>query len=107
MHGKDSYKPPKEGLTDKIETTTVMFVPSTAQSRLIGHLEEIEQNIMYKTRWRTKLVEKPGTPLLTQFIRKFPMELGCSRGTKCVICKNKGTLCMTKRVVYMAFCKGM
>lgn len=33
------------------------------------------------------------------------MKPGCYRGTGCIPCENKGTVCMTKRVVYSAWCE--
>ena len=56
------------------------------------------------TGWGTKLIEKPGVPLLTLFIKSFPMEEGCVRGNECNLCDGKGSRCMSKRVVYQATC---
>ena len=54
------------------------------------HLQETENDLKALTGWGTKLVEKPGTPLLTVFIKSFPMEDGCVRGKECMLCDNKG-----------------
>ena len=99
----------KHGLEDgglkPVVNSTVMFVPKTHGSLLIDMLQETENDVKTMTGWGTKLVEKPGTPLLTVFIKSFPMEDGCVRGKYCLLCDNKGGKCMAKRVVYQGTCK--
>ena len=93
-----------DNTSPKIPTTTVMFVPSTPNADLLKDLQATEENLS-NLGWKTKLVEKPGEPLYTRFIKKIPMNLGCPRGDLCQICENKGTNCTTKGVVYKAVCQ--
>ena len=86
-------------------TTTVLFVPKTENATLINMLQDTEDEMSPKIGWGTKLIEKPGTPLLIKFIRQFPMGDGCARGKNCTVCDNNGCKCMTKRVVYLATCQ--
>ena len=65
--------------------STVMFVPKTMNSKLIDMLQETENNLSGLTGWGTKLVEKPGVPLLTLFIKPFPMKEGCARGMESIM----------------------
>ena len=88
----------------KSENLTVMFVPNTPDSELVDKLQQTEDQVSQVTGWSTKLIEKPGTPLLTKFIRSFPMLEGCSRGVLCPICENTGLKCMVKRAVYQVDC---
>jgi len=104
-----NYKSNEEGGSGehrwKVLNSTVMFVPKTMNSKLIDMLQETENNLSGLTGWGTKLVEKPGVPLLMLFIKPFPMKEGCARGKECLLCNNKGNKCMAKRVVYQATCK--
>ena len=84
--------------------STVIFVPKTQDETLIRMLHEAEEKLAHTTGWGTKLIEKPGTPLLCTFIKPFPMEDGCTRGMDCHMCDNKGIKCMSKGVVYQAVC---
>ena len=86
------------------DNSTVIFVPKTHDETLIKMLQESEEKLAHTTGWGTKLIEKPGTPLLCTFIKPFPMEDGCTRGPDCYMCDNKGTKCMSKNVVYQAVC---
>ena len=83
--------------------TVVFFIPKTPGSKLLYMVQKGEQTLKNQVDWRVKLLEKPGTPLFTWFMKKFPMEKGCYRGNDWM-CKGKGTNCMTKGVVYEAVC---
>ena len=72
--------------------TTVMFVPQTKDGVLLDKLQVEEDILQEKSAWGSKLVEKPGTLLLIKFIRKFPMQQGCSRGDLCILCGNRGKI---------------
>ena len=85
--------------------TTVLFVPKSENSRLIETLQETENSIGSDLGWGTKLIEKPGKPLLTLFQRKYKMKDGCERGKDCPMCEGTGLKCTTKRAVYQATCK--
>ena len=50
------------------QTTTVMFVPKTVDGKLLDQLQVVENELACEVGWSTKLVEKPGTPLLLSFI---------------------------------------
>ena len=63
--------------------TSVMFVPNTPDGKLLTLLEEAEEQIADQMDWAFKLVEKPGSPLMLNFIKKFPMSIGCYRGEVC------------------------
>ena len=55
--------------------------------------------------WGIKILEQPGKPLLTRFVRKFPIVQGCPRADECQICENDGIRCSPKSVVYRGTCK--
>ena len=86
------------------QTTTVMFVPPSAGSKLFKEVAEAEIRMSKNCSWKAKVVEQPGTPLLMSFMVKFPIEIGCCRGSLCAICDNNGVKCSTKNVVYAASC---
>ena len=46
LNGKNTNIPHHKGWVERIETTSVMFVPSTVQSKLMEQLEGVEQNVM-------------------------------------------------------------
>ena len=105
--GKKNLKPGcGKGIHNKQEmlTTTAMFIPNTVGGELIKRVEEQEVKIQSVTGWKAKVVEKPGTPLITLFQRSFDMAGGCARVDKCM-CEGKGTSCMVKGVVYTATCQ--
>ena len=81
------------------EVTSVMFVPKTPEGKLISLLEAAADGIREQMDWSIKFVEKPGSPLLSKFIKRFPMERGCYRGEKCVLCNNKRTVHTVKGIV--------
>ena len=89
----------------KRDIRTTMFLPPSKDSELVrGILEcEAEQNSNLTT--RVKVLEQPGIPLSLSFRTRFPLELGCSKGTKCQICDNKGVKCAPSGVIYRARCK--
>ena len=62
-----------------------------------------EERLSESTRWKAKIVEKPGTPLQQLFIKSFEMIDGCYRGPDC-LCEGKGNKCLVKGVVYRATC---
>ena len=90
---------------NKIVNATVLFVPKTEGEKLLQVIQETEEKLSGATGWGTKIVEKPGTPLLRKFIKTSGMEAGCIRGNDCKTCKGSGTKCMMKNVVYQVDCK--
>ena len=52
-----------------------------------------------------KVLEQSGVPLSLSFPTRFPLDVGCSKGTKCQICDNKGVKCAPSGVIYRARCK--
>ena len=88
----------------KTKNATVMFVPKTPGGALLEQLQMVEDKLAPNVGWSTKLIEKPGRPLLNIFRKSFPMEEGCERGKDCGLCKNDANGCTTKRAVYMAKC---
>ena len=105
--GKKYLKPSRgKGVHNKptLTTTTAIFIPNTVGGELIKRVEEQEAKIQSVTGWKAKVVEKPGTPLITLFQRSFDMAGGCARADKCM-CEGKGTSCMVKGVVYTATCE--
>ena len=87
----------------KPDTTTVMFVPKTTNGALMEQVQLVEDKLHHMG-WKTKLVEKPGTPLFTMFSKKFNMITGCARGDRCCVCDGDGKKCCVKGVVYRAKC---
>ena len=85
------------------EITTVMFVPKTQGGKLLNDLQVVEDSLGQP--WRTKLVEKPGSPLYLRFSKSFHMASGCQRGENCQMCENSGSKCTRKGVVYKASCQ--
>jgi len=67
----------------KYNITSVMFLPPTVDGTLLKLLHDCENKIRQDVGWGIKLVEKPGSPLAMQFIKKEPMVLGCPLGNKC------------------------
>ena len=86
------------------DNQTVFFVPSTPGAALLTRLQCEEDKLSESIGWGTKLVERPGTPLLHKFIRGFPMKERCSRGEVCPLCENTNQKCTTTRAVYQASC---
>ena len=86
--------------------TTVMFVPSTVDGRLINKLENLEQKLYSEKAfdWNVKLVEKSGTPLSVLFIKKTPVVDGCPLNanhtekarTVCTVCDDDAVACSPK-----------
>jgi len=89
----------------KVENATVLFVPKTEGEKLLQVIQETEEKLSNATGWGTKIIEKPGIPLLRKFIKSSGMEAGCIRGSDCKTCKGTGTKCMMKNVVYQVDCK--
>ena len=89
---------------DKGKTTTALFIPSTPEGKLTEMIRKTEEEFWSEDGWKIKVLEKPGTPLMNQFLKTFEMEQGCYRGKTCV-CKGTGTLCMISNVVYKGTCK--
>ena len=84
--------------------TTALFVPKTPK----GHLAEMiqlkeDRELVRRSDWTVKVLEKPGIQLAKLFIYKFVMDTGCWRGDRC-ICKGQGNMCTAKGVVYEAKC---
>ena len=92
-----------KGKSMNLRTTSVVFVPKTKGGALADKIKEKEDELSHDFGWRLKILEKPGQPLLNTFGKQFKMKYGCYRGESC-ICKNKGTNCRQKRVVYSACC---
>ena len=101
LHKK--WKRRGKDLHSRKPVTAVFFIPKTPGGKLLDMVQKGEQKLENQLDWRVKLLEKPGTPLFTCFMKKFAMEKGCFRGNDCM-CKGKGTNCMTKGVVYEAVC---
>ena len=95
---KDTRKVPP------LDIESVMFVPATPANTLLNNLLKCEEQLRLQIGWGIKLVERPGTPLALQFIKKEAMVHGCPLGKKCVICDDLGIKCSKKRVVYLAEC---
>ena len=88
----------------KPEVTTIMFVPSSPDSKLLKKIEDVENNYCSNIPWGVKLMEQSGTPLLLSFTARFPIRSGCPKGTSCKICLNDGVKCAPKGVIYAAIC---
>ena len=89
----------------KKKITSVLFVPKTSGGKLVDLINEEQDAQEQEIDWRMLVLEKPGTPLVSRFIKKFPMVEGCERGLGCSICDNKGIKCTPKRIVYKAVCQ--
>ena len=87
------------------ETTTTFFVPPSAKSLLFKLVVEKERLLRKKFGWWVKILEAPGSPLLSRFASKFPISEGCPRGDNCILCEGKGVKCSVKSVVYQATCR--
>ena len=57
-----------KGLARKPNAKTVMFVPKTPNGGLMQQIQTVQDKLDYMG-WRTKLVEKPGVPLYTRFVK--------------------------------------
>ena len=90
---------------DEKITICAMFVPQSKDSRLMIKVQEAEEKIKRDMLWNVKILEQSGIPLSLSFIPKFPLQAGCPRGNKCVLCGNSGIRCSAKSVVYQASCK--
>ena len=55
--------------------TTAFFIPKTMEGRLTQMVQLKEDSIEDKMDWRVKILEKPGSPLVNQFITTFPMDV--------------------------------
>ena len=86
------------------EITTTMFIPTTPGSLLLKMIREEDEKISKDMDWGIKFMEKSGTPLLNLFMTSFPLEQGCPRNEKCIVCDGDGKKCKTKSVVYIASC---
>jgi len=86
------------------EVTVAMFVPPMPNGQLLNMLKVAEKTLETDVNWRCKLLEKPGRPLLLNFIRKTPILQGCPSMKDCKLCVNKAIKCARKNVVYKAEC---
>ena len=102
---KSGTRRKNEHCQKKYNITSVMFVPPTVDGTLLKLLQDCENKIRQDVGWGIKLIEKPGSPLAMQFIKKEPMVLGCPLGKKCIVCNDQGVKCSTKRVVYVGECQ--
>ena len=93
--GKGCNKPP---------ITTTLFVPSSPSSKLVDMVRHSLDMSEQHDQWRTKVLEKPGTPLFRKFMKTFCMKEGCARGAFCTMCSNKGIGCTVRNAVYSAKC---
>ena len=84
--------------------TTVFFVPQSRKSWLFKEVRQVEDLLKKDCSWGVKVLEQPGSPLLNQFFKKFPIIHGCPRADECCICGNEGLKCSPKSVVYSGTC---
>ena len=86
--------------------TTNMFVPWSKNGTLLEQVMVSQQKLEKQLQldWRIKFLEKPGVPMFRKFMKKLPVEQGCSRGTECHLCENNGVGCTMKNIVYTAQC---
>ena len=89
---------------DEKEVVAAMFVPPSLDSKLMKSIEEEERKMSSEMDWGIKLVEQSGLPLGLMFVPKFPLQAGCPKGNKCIICSNTGVKCGKKGVIYKASC---
>ena len=86
--------------------TTVMQVPSSANSILLKELAKVEPRLAKSSKYQVKLVEQSGRQLSKMFSKDIG-NVKCSR-LDCIPCKNESvkgsTLCKTKSVVYVCVC---
>ena len=61
--------------------------------------------IRKNSEWGVKILEQPGSPLLTKFVKKFPVDQGCPRSGECTLCDDDGIKCAPKSVIYKGVCK--
>ena len=84
--------------TTRIES--VIFVPSTKDGLLAEMVSSVENELSNEVGWRTKVLERSGTPLSMLFRPTFPSERGCALGDECKICDNDGIACWRRNVTY-------
>ena len=95
---------PVHDRTRRANVTTTLFVPSSFRSLLFKLINERERLLSKNIDWSVKILEQAGTPLLTKFIYKFPIEAGCPKGEMCCLCSNDTVKCSVKGGVYRAHC---
>ena len=88
----------------KIKIESVIFVPSTKDGILANLISEEEKRLSLDTGWRTKILERSGTPLSMLFRPTFPSENGCVLGEDCKICDNDGRGCNKRNLTYKIWC---
>ena len=105
---KDTLLVQTEGMnkidTTVAKTTTTMFVPQSSNSQLFKLIREKEERCFGDLNWRVKVLEQPGTPLLTKFTARFPIREGCARGSLCQMCTGDSVKCTPKGVIYEGSC---
>ena len=64
----------KKQLDPNIKTTSVVFVPKTADGILAQQIRDKEDELAKKMGWKMKILEKPGTVLLNLFGKQFEIQ---------------------------------
>ena len=97
---------PKQFSTPGMKYTSVMYVPSTKDGRLLKMLARAEPRISKITGYQVKYIEKPGKKL-SKFFSREKSENVCHREDYGV-CINSDTkkpsMCQVKGVVYSGMC---
>ena len=99
-NGQKTYNNKESGS----KLTTTLFVPQSKNGFLFNKIVELEKKNKPRYDWDVKILEQSGRPLLLSFAVKFPINIGCPRGSRCKMCKNDGVICSSKSVVYSATC---
>ena len=89
----------------KKNISTTMFVPPGRDSVLVREILKCEAEQNGNLTARVKILEQSGAPLSLPSPTRFPLELGCSKRTKCQVCDNRGVKCLPSGVIYRARCK--
>ena len=90
----------------KKKIVTTMFVPASRDSHLVRMIMQCEQEKNMHLTSGVKIMEQSGLPLALLFPAKFPIDLGCPKGLRCILCDNKGIKCAPSGVIYKAERKG-
>ena len=88
----------------QVKIESVIFVPSTKDGVLANMISEEEKRLSLDTGWRTKILERSGTPLCMLFRPKFPSAQDCVLGEDCKICDNDGLGCNKRNLTYKIWC---
>ena len=75
---------------------------------MIAHMVKVAVLVMIEKNMHltsgVKILAQSGLPLALLFPAKFPLNLGCPKGLKCILCNNKEIKCAPSGVIYKAEC---